>query len=520
MKFSVSSKQILDLLAKNDLVIQSNTAHSLVATGISSHSQKLKKNEVFIAYKGVHNDLHQYIDQELIEKSAILIVEQTNELIESKASFIQVKNSRKAWAIIASAGYSDPQKSLTTFGVTGTNGKTSTCYYLAELLQTNGAFPIFIGTLGARLHGKKETRNIPTHHTTPDPDALYRIIAEGVELGCDCLVMEVASHAMVQQKLSPIRFDYLGFTSFSRDHLDFHKTEGEYLKAKLSFFYQNIKNSSRSYIHENVAPLFVKNSFYDTEKISGTVTLYGNKCATHIQTSQNKSNEIIFSSKQTNSGSQLTWTKPYKQKLELPFFADFCCENFVCAWSMAQNYFDKKDLSVPATLQVPGRMEWVQTKASAKCPRVFVDFAHTPDALEKAILELKSYSQKQNTKSKVHVVFGCGGDRDQGKRPLMGKVCDELADFSYITSDNPRSENPMLIISHIIAGMKNSQKITVIPERKSAIERAISNAKTADFVLIAGKGHEQTQEINGTRIPFSDQETAKNALNLLPFKEV
>lgn len=382
-------------------------------------------------------------------------------------------------------------------GVTGTNGKTSCAWWLAQLLCDVGQKPGLIGTLGCGVWSKdKKVELRETGYTTPDAKLLQNILAEFAEQGATHVVMEVSSHGLQQGRVSAITFSSALFTNLSHDHLDYHGNMDNYAAAKARLFsFPGLKHAiinldddfgrtliSRittvpvlSYSLANpAADVYVKNMELDASGLRGVlVTPWGNAA------------------------------------LVAPIAGDFNVANLLGVISVlcAEGFVLDHVLDAVKNLQSPpGRLQRVVADDVASEITVFVDFAHTPDALEKVLSTLK-----KQTRQHLWCVFGCGGDRDSSKRAVMGQVVSRLADHSIVTSDNPRSEHPQDIINQILSGMDQGNT-AVMADRKSAILYAIHHASAGDVVLIAGKGHENYQEINGNKIPFSDMHEATMAL--------
>ncbi|MBQ46666.1 MAG: UDP-N-acetylmuramoyl-L-alanyl-D-glutamate--2,6-diaminopimelate ligase [Zetaproteobacteria bacterium] len=449
-------------------------------------SRKVKEEALFIAYNGVSFDSHQKIS-ELVGQVYGFIIEDEKYIKDCHgAPWVLVKSSRKAWAWLASARHGKPERSLTICGITGTNGKTSTVWIYGEVLKALNYPVLTIGTLGAFCDDKK----LPTTHTTPDPEELYHILSLAVESGVKHVAMEVSSHAIDQGKVDPIRFSGAAFTSFSRDHLDYHGTMEDYLEIKCRLFSRLLKNNGFQLIHKSVADQMKKLlPTFD----SSAASIYAS----------GKANDIGYQTSETSSNGSLLKFDSYQGMI--PFIDGHSVDNFVAALVMARELtgglLDPKMWKLIPS--VPGRLELI--KGGHHQPTVFVDYAHTPDALERTLLQLKNLST-----GKLWVVFGCGGDRDRGKRSLMGKVATNHADSILVTSDNPRTEDPMVIIADILVGCPSAR---TQEDRMLAIREAIGAACSDDIVLIAGKGHEDYQILGQTKISFDDRKVVRDFLN-------
>lgn len=431
-----------------------------------------------------------------IEAKVGLLVVERAEAIPSGCSIphVVVRSGRAAWAFLAAHAFGEPQDEMTALAVTGTNGKTSTVWMVGELLRGAGLPCLTIGTLGADFGSGPEA----TGHTTPDPDLLYGLLREALKRGIKHVAMEASSHAVVQEKLLPMRFSATAFTSFSRDHLDFHGTLADYFAAKERIFTQLCKADARRVLWEGLPQA------KDIARHGGDVWYYG-QGATRFGAKYLAIKQAI----ESFEGTELSYeASDGSGTLRIPYFGKHAVENFCAAYLLATTQVAKLPPSALAGLRhVPGRLQRVSTRPDE--PQVIVDYAHTPDALEKTLEVLRPLC-----KGRLVVVFGCGGDRDRGKRPLMGQAAERLADAVYVSSDNPRSEDPAAIIAEIIGGLSAPAAARAIPDRRAAIGQAIGDAQPDDTVLIAGKGHETYQIVGKTTLPFDDRDVARAALAL------
>lgn len=384
-------------------------------------------------------------------------------------------------AALADWFYDQPSRKLGVVGVTGTNGKTSTTHYIAQLLVSQGARVGMVGTLGNGEYGHLED----SPNTTPEALTLQRWLAHFVEMGLDWVVMEVSSHGLALGRIKGIQFACVALTQVTRDHLDFHLDVADYQRAKCLLFEDYVTRHRVINADDAVG-----------KKLLGLADVFS--YSLHANNSNLKATNLTLSAHGIQL--ELCYTDQQEQ-VSLPLMGRFNAENVMCALScvLALGYAFNAVLPALAELQaVCGRMQPVVNQANQVT--AIVDYAHTPDALEQVLLALRAHIPN----SQLWVVFGCGGDRDRGKRPLMGAVAERLADKVVLTSDNPRSEDPQHILAEIAAGMQaiTHQEIS----RQVAIEWALSHAQPGDVVLVAGKGHEQYQEINGVKTPFSDQQ--------------
>jgi len=457
---------------------------------------KIQKGEIYLAYKGVHHDGHAGIPQAIKRGAAMVIVEDPQALAACHGlPGVVVKSGREAWSWLSAKTWGDPQNDLTILGVTGTNGKTSTVWMIKELLRAMGVPCVAIGTLGAYVGGEHR----PTTHTTPDPPELFALLHEAKQRRIVVVAMEVSSHAVEQKKLGPIRLAAAGFTSFSRDHLDFHATMEAYLAAKVRVFSEYLAPQGVAYINTLVAAQI------PAQTLPQTTSYYGFEDEFQALSVAAERRLSISLSEESILGCTVSLQWQDKQRAgRVPYFGHPAVANFVLALALSEYVSGN---SIPSSLwqkvrPVPGRLEIVARKR-AEAPNVFVDYAHTPDALAKTLGLLRPL-----TKGKLWVVFGCGGDRDRGKRPEMGDVAARLADHVVITSDNPRSEDPRSIVEQIKRGISGTTSVTEQLDREVAIHHAIAHAERDDTVLIAGKGHEAFQTIGTESKAFHDPTVA------------
>jgi UDP-N-acetylmuramoyl-L-alanyl-D-glutamate--2,6-diaminopimelate ligase len=458
--------------------------------GISCNSKEVGRNFIFVAIKGNKADGREFI-REAAAKGAGAVVAQ-NPAPDLKAcqkiSFIAAKKPRLALAELASRFYGNPSSRLKVTAVTGTNGKTTVTYLIEAILKETGHTPAVIGTINYRFKG----RVIPSKNTTPGPVELQRLLAMMQKKGADHVVMEVSSHGLHQDRTENIDFSSAIFTNLTQDHLDYHGTMSEYFKAKAKLF-ANLKAGAFAVINNDDSYARKLKKFTRAKTISYAVENDADVNAKRIQMGISRT-EFILS---------------YDKK-EIPLSIRLIGRHNVYnvlaafAWAKNQGLDLKKTVSALESFSsVPGRLEKIDSKAGFS---VFVDYAHTEDALKNVIGALRRIS-----KDRIIVVFGCGGERDKGKRPKMGKVVSEMADYAIITNDNPRSEEPLDIISDIEAGIK-TKNYRVIPERIRAIKKSLSLAQKGDVVLVAGKGHENYQIVKDKSFHFDDREAVRKCL--------
>ncbi|MDP1919543.1 MAG: UDP-N-acetylmuramoyl-L-alanyl-D-glutamate--2,6-diaminopimelate ligase [Myxococcales bacterium] len=470
---------------------------------LCTDSRDVKAGDLFIALPGVTTDGSQYA-RSAAEKGAVAVISEKPVPGLSVPLFI-TPSARKSVALIAGNFYGNPARDMALLGVTGTNGKTTTAWLLESIMTAGGSVCGLFGTIEVRFQG---TKRVPTH-TTPDPIQLHQTFREMLDAGVDTVVMEVSSHALVQERVHGLTFKAAGFTNLSRDHLDFHKDMETYFQAKRKLFTENLSPGGVAVVNSD-----------DTNTTRIYSELRGQKRMAW-KFSRLGAGEVSCSAAElTTNGIKATLKTPAGDiPIKSQLVGAHNLENILTATGIAlaagASRRDVQD-GVERVTRVPGRME----RISGKGITVLVDYAHTDDALTRAI-----DSARNVTKGKLIVVFGCGGDRDTGKRPLMGEAASQ-ADLPVVTSDNPRSEDPDDIISEILPGLEKGGLRRMSPakartgekgylveaDRKAAIATALSLAKENDTVLIAGKGHEAYQEQNGEKTPFDDLEEARKAL--------
>lgn len=456
---------------------------------ISNDSRHVKKNSLFLAYPGSHVDGRNYIADALKKGAKAILYEKKDFVWKNSWNIphLPISDLKNKEGEIAHVFFKEPSRKIHTIGVTGTNGKTSCTYWLKELQNILGKKTGLIGTLG---YGYKKLK---AHaYTTPDAISNHRIFKEFKKNHVNSVVMEVSSHALAQGRVNSIHFDVAVFTNLSRDHLDYHLTFKNYFNEKKKLFHFpslkvaviNIDDVYGKKLKASLASKKIKIITYGIKD--------GDMRATHINYSASRTEFRLHFKKEI-------------YEVNVPLVGEFNVYNILAVISalVGSGFAVKKIIRHLANIsQVPGRMEKMGKKTS---PQIFIDYAHTPDALEKVLTTLKD-----KTDGKLICVFGCGGNRDIGKRKDMATAASKLADMSIVTSDNPRNENPKKIISEISKYMRGSFSTEI--NRDKAIEKAIQLANKEDVILIAGKGHEKYQEIKGIKYPFSDQKCVRNAL--------
>ncbi len=478
-------------------------------TGVSQDSRKVKPGDLFVAVPGTKEDGAQFVG-EAVSRGAVAVV--SEKPLSSQVPYFKVSNARKALALIAANFHGRPADQLSVLAVTGTNGKTTTSYLLEAMAAAAYTSTGVIGTLGYKFNGETH----PTAHTTPEPLELHRILRQMVDAGVETVVMEVSSHALLQERVHGITFKAAAFTNLTRDHLDYHKDLEEYFQAKRKLFVENLSQSGVAVVNGD-----------DTYATRIYTELRGQKRMAWKFSRQGNGEISCAGVEFTLKGIQGTLKTPAGDiPVKSRLLGGHNLENILAAAGLAlgAGFARRKDVQtgIERMAGVAGRMERVENHGPpAGAPAVLVDYAHTDDALKRALEAARAMA-----KGRVIVVFGCGGERDPGKRPLMGAAAAEGADLSILTSDNPRNENPEDIIAQVTPGMekgglrrisagkaKSGEKgYLVETDRKAAIETAISLAKEDDVVLIAGKGHETSQTIGSEKRAFDDREVAARVL--------
>ena len=458
-------------------------ADQLAIGQIVSDSRRVVPGSLFVAVRGVAVDGHQYIAS-AIEKGAVAIVcEEFPEALTDKATFIVVKDSAYALGMLLSRSYGDPSQKLKLVGVTGTNGKTTIATVLYELFRRLGYKVGLLSTVCNYIDGEA----IPTDHTTPDPITLHALIARMVEAGCTYAFMEVSSHSIDQRRISGLDFDGGIFTNLTRDHLDYHKTVGNYLKAKKKFF------------DELPAKAFALTNVDDK---SGMVMLQNTKAKKLTYSLRTLAD---FKGRILESHFEGTDLLINDKEVTVRFVGRFNAYNLLAVYGAAVSLGADPDevlVALSAMHPVSGRFETIHSPEGFTA---IVDYAHTPDALTNV---LNSIHEVLEGKGRIITVVGAGGNRDKGKRPLMAKEAARLSDQVILTSDNPRFEEPDAIIQDMVAGLTKAdlERTLCITDRAQAIKTATMLAKRGDVILVAGKGHEDYQEVKGVKHHFDDRE--------------
>lgn len=459
-------------------------------SGVYHDSRKVQPGGVFVALKGGGSDGHHYI-QAAIDKGAVAVISELPNPAEFIATWVQVGNARAAMAIAAANFEGHPSLRLPVVGVTGTNGKTTTSYLVHHVMQSILHRAGLMGTIFYSTGDKL----VEASHTTPESSEVQRLLREMVDSACRGVAMEVSSHGLAQHRVTGVSFDVGIFTNLTQDHLDYHRTMEEYFAAKCLLFEQMDADTSKEgtaiiNLDDIYGDRIMKMRFGRLRRLT-----YGRGANADFQAAEIRSDF---------NGTQFKLTFRERQFLvRIPLIGDFNVYNSVAAiaagWAIGLNLREVVSKMADAP-QVPGRLELVGGRQTNY--RVFVDYAHTPDAIRSVLKTLRALSPRR-----IITVFGCGGDRDSTKRPLMAAAAEEGSDLCILTSDNPRSEDPRKIIADAARGfMKGGHEVQ--EDRREAIRRAINLAGERDIVLLAGKGHESYQEIEGVRHDFDDRKIA------------
>jgi UDP-N-acetylmuramoyl-L-alanyl-D-glutamate--2,6-diaminopimelate ligase len=480
-------------LLRNIEVLQIEGPANLELSGITFDSRKVMRGVLFVAVRGTQSDGHDYITGAVASGAPAVVCEHLPEHRASDATFIRVKDSASVLANLASAFYDHPSQKFNLIGITGTNGKTTTITLLHRLFTglgyKSGCFTTIRNYIG--------NETIEATHTTPDPVQLNRIMKDMVDAGCQYVFMEVSSHALAQQRIAGLAFAGGIFSNITHDHLDYHKTFDEYLRAKKLFF-DNMPAGSFSLINADD-----RNGKVMVQNTKSTVSYYSIRSMADFKA---RIIESHFNGMLLNIDNSELWTK---------FIGEFNAYNLLAVYSCARLLGQNKDevLRLISSMEtVEGRFQYLQ---SEKGVTAVIDYAHTPDAI---VNVLKTIGQIRKGSEQVITVIGAGGNRDKTKRPAMAKAAAEMSDKLILTSDNPRNEEPSDIINDMKTGLDSKllEKTIIQPDRHEAIKMACMLAHKGDIILVAGKGHETYQEIKGIKHHFSDVEIVASIFGLKP----
>ena len=471
----------LDQLVKG--IIPENDLPAVPIHGITTHSAQVSPGHLYIAIHGTNLDGHDFIPQ-AIDNGAAAIITNGRDVGQLPVPQIKVANPRRAASFTAAEYYGHPSKKMSVVGITGTNGKTTTAGLISAMLKAAGEKVAQIGTLGTIAEGYCQEKTL----TTPDPIALHKVLFDLHQKGFTHIVMEASSHAIDQSRVADVDFNFTVFTNLSPEHLDYHGTMADYFQAKLKLFTALPRTATA---------------------IVNMETDYGqaifDKCAVPVVTTAlEKTGDVFFKDYQislagihgTIQAGEITYT------VDSLLIGKFNAENILCAiatgnaMGLTQNAI-KNGLKQCAS--IPGRMESFALRSGATA---LIDYAHTPAAYDKVLSTIKDIVAEQGS---LHIVFGCGGDRDRTKRAKMATSAEQFGYYCYVTPDNPRMEELAVITSDIVSGFR-ANEYTVFDDRGTGLRHALDRATENDVVVILGKGREDYQEINGKKIPYSDLE--------------
>lgn len=452
-------------------------------------SRAVKEGDLFLCVEGYSTDGHKYVDSAYKNGASAIICSKDIDNLPD-CTIIKVEDSRKALALAAANYYQHPSKKMRIIGITGTNGKTTSTFMVKAILEEAGYKVGLVGTIANYIGNKK----IPSDRTTPESLELQKLFKDMLDEGVEYCVMEVSSHSLYLDRVYGVEFSQAIFTNLTRDHLDFHKNFENYYDAKLILF----KNTCNSII--NIDDTYGEKVYGDAR---GTKLSYGiDKCADiKAMDLHMHSRGVDFTVTYDNKSEHINLNIPGKYNVSNALGSIGACLSEGIELSVIKKGLEKM-------LFVPGRCEIV-TQAHNLGYEVIVDYAHTPDGLENILKTAREF-----TKGKLISVFGCGGDRDNTKRPIMGKIGGELSDLAVITSDNPRTEDPMTIIDQVVKGIEKDNYI-IVENRRAAIKKAMEKANKGDVIVVAGKGHEDYQVLKDRTIHFDEREVIEEIIKEL-----
>lgn len=481
-----------------------------VIRGITYDSRKVSPGDLFVALRGSVSDGHDYLERAIALGAVALLVETAPEAsLLANCAAVVVPDTRRALAPIATRFFGEPAREITLIGITGTNGKTSTSYLVESILTRARRRTGLIGTVEVRFAGNAQ----PAVNTTPESLDLQSTLRSMCTLNVESVVMEVSSHGLELERVRGCEFAVVAVTNVTQDHLDFHGDMEAYLASKCLLFGRYLDPNGTAVVNLDDA---------SAPRFATAARERGARVIQVTRDSAGRADVALVSADITLAGSRAQVVLPSGPlDLELPLVGDFNLENLLVACGICVALDIAPEIiaeGVAACPQVPGRMEVVSGDA-ANTPTVIVDYAHTPDAIEKLLTAVRPLA-----KGRLITVFGCGGDRDRAKRPLMAQAVARSSDRALATSDNPRTEDPLVILDDIEQGLGELARVdlealaasdrsyAVVPDRRQAIAHAISIAHPEDTVILAGKGHEDYQIVGSMKLPFDDREEARNAL--------
>jgi UDP-N-acetylmuramoyl-L-alanyl-D-glutamate--2,6-diaminopimelate ligase len=464
--------------------------HDVEIRTIRYDSRKAEAGDLFVAIRGLQSDGHRFVHEVIRKKVKAIVVEDDAVVPDSLCMHegvvkIVVSDTRRALSRMSANFFGHPSRECMVIGVTGTNGKTTTTYLLASIAEAAGGKAGLIGTIEYRIGDKVITAT----HTTPESYELQRLLRQMVDAGCTAIVMEVSSHALEQHRVDDVRFASAVFTNLTQDHLDYHRTMEEYFAAKRRLFLMlDGAGSAITNIDSEHGRAMV-------EGCRGTVTTYGVSREADVAARDIRATMRGTSFRVTIGGDE--------QEIDSPLVGKFNVSNMLAAYACAYAVRFEKSVIKAGIERVSGIRGRFETIESPRGWIAVVDYSHTPDALENV---LRAVREVKAPHARVTTVFGCGGDRDKVKRPLMGRIAQTLSERIVVTSDNPRTEDPEAIIDEIMKGVDTTGDVQREPDRRRAIEAALGKADHDDVILIAGKGHETYQVLGDRRIHFNDRE--------------
>ena len=457
---------------------------------VHQNSKKIEKGDVFVAVKGTQTDGHQFIDKAINNGADVVVCEQLPSMPDPEITFVLVENSQREFSLIMSNYYGNPTEKLIVVGVTGTNGKSTAVNLLHQIFQSMGYTSGMIST----IHNKIGHEISPSTHTTPGPGQLQRLFAQMVEYGCEYCFMEVSSHSLVQHRVTGVPFKLAMFTNITHDHLDYHGSFDEYIRAKKILF-DHLTPEAISLINsdDRNAKVMVQNTDSQVKRFA----------LKRMADYKARILENTFTGLLLEIDGEEVWFR---------LLGSFNAYNILMVYAAAVELgADKQEVLkyLSAVQGVNGRFEVIRAPKSRITG--IVDYAHTPDALQNVLSTISNINQSG---AKVITVVGCGGDRDKTKRPVMARIAVDLSDQVILTSDNPRTENPETILDQMMEGVPVSlrKKVLRLENRKEAIRTATRLADRDSVILVAGKGHEDYQEIQGVKYPFDDRKVLQEAL--------
>lgn len=485
-------KQLSDILYKVQLVAVNGDTSRMVSD-VQIDSRKVQKGSLFIAVKGAVVDGHQFIQKAIGQGAAGIVCEKMPAEKDPDVTYVQTKDSAEAAGILAHNFHGQPSRRIRLIGITGTNGKTTIATLLYNLFNTLGYKCGLISTVENLIAGKV----IPATHTTPDAISLNVLLKQMVDEGCSHAFMEVSSHAVHQKRIAGLEFTGAVFTNITHDHLDYHGSFDEYIKAKKGFF-DNLPASS-----------FAITNADDKRGMVMLQNTAAKKYSYSLRTMADFKGKVLENSL---AGLQMMVND---QEVHFRMIGEFNAYNLLATYGAAICLGEDRQMILQAlsnSMGAEGRFDYIISQKEKIIG--IVDYAHTPDALLNVLAAIKKL---KNGNEQVITVVGCGGDRDKAKRPVMGEVACAHSNKVIFTSDNPRSEDPLAILADMETGLNSAarRKFVSIADRKQAIKTAINMAQPEDILLIAGKGHEKYQEINGVKYHFDDKEVLKEMFELL-----